>query len=662
MTEQFNAQSLFQDSPKALLEAFSRMSQVDLTAAVAATIDTCTRAVRKSDTAAKPLVAKLCVILSEVVHEASKVERMSVLVEGCSYFYQIGSSFEGIAFGEAARQMANLIGDLNTERRANNILGTVYLDISDPARAAERLERALALARQMDQPLLQMAALANVTALLKSMGLYQDAMTVCEKVLEMSVDVPQSRLLRFQVAGNGLFCAHRTNNGDAGLRYLTAGSAELVTGDIDAVNRATFEFYRALYLITERDHETAEVLINAAQQQLRSLNNDRIDIQLRIAAALCDWASRAPTRVAECKRDLTALYEQTKKSGLYHDEVLRALMEVYSRHTTAADADVGLRYAKELIEYTTSIKRAKFFRQMQVSAAQQGDAVSGNDLLDPLARVRAWLDSDKSGAAGPAPAPQASNKTGIQKHDELSAIHDDLVRMRVTSLKTRIRTAAYDVAENWALAAEFFDDQTGQHCFRVGRLSGMLAREIGQDEEFCVRIEHAARLHDLGKIGVNEMILLKPGPLDPGELAAMRAHTEIGAHLLKGSREPTLQMAALIARFHHEWWGGGGYPQRLSGTDIPLAARICALADVYDALTHRRSYKAAWSHEAAVEQMMVEGTSHFDPHLIQPFLKVLTRYTEEKADPSFQLSHLEDMQANGLLSSRINLMKAVGAG
>src|ERR1700712_5011546 len=92
----------------------------------------------------------------------------------------------------------------------------------------------------------------------------------------------------------------------------------------------------------------------------------------------------------------------------------------------------------------------------------------------------------------------------IRKHDELTAIHDDLASMRTASLKASIRTVAYDMAENWALAAEFFDDQTGQHCFRVGRLAGMLAAEVGMGAEYCVRIEHAARLHDIGKITVNE--------------------------------------------------------------------------------------------------------------------------------------------------------------
>ncbi len=174
-----------------------------------------------------------------------------------------------------------------------------------------------------------------------------------------------------------------------------------------------------------------------------------------------------------------------------------------------------------------------------------------------------------------------------------------------------------------------------------------------------MRIEHAARLHDIGKITVNELILLKPGPLDPGELIAMRAHAEAGAYLLQYSEDPTLQMAASIARHHHEWWNGTGYPTMLAGDRIPLEARICALADVYDALTNARPYKRAWPHRTTVEQMMCESGVHFDPRLLTPFLRVLERHVGSNAVPPSTQLHLRDMDANGLLVSRRKLLATV---
>ena len=247
----------------------------------------------------------------------------------------------------------------------------------------------------------------------------------------------------------------------------------------------------------------------------------------------------------------------------------------------------------------------------------------------------------------------------MAKHEELAAIHEDMAKLRTDAILKEIRSVAYDTAENWALAAEFFDDQTGQHCFRVGHLAGMLAREIGLEDSYCARIEHAARLHDIGKIGVNEMILLKPGPLDPSELTAMRAHAEVGAYMLQGAKDPVLQMAAVIAKHHHEWWNGAGYPSSLSDRRIPLAARICALADVYDALTHVRPYKGAWPHRVAVEEMLNLAGVQFDPHLMRPFLKVLERYVPALADN--RVPGLHQLKTNGLIASRKKLMETISA-
>ena len=245
-------------------------------------------------------------------------------------------------------------------------------------------------------------------------------------------------------------------------------------------------------------------------------------------------------------------------------------------------------------------------------------------------------------------------------HEELTVIHEEMARFRVTGLRRDIRTDAVDTAENWAIAAEFFDDETGQHCYRVGHLASLLAREVGMDETFCVQIEHAARLHDIGKIAVNEVILLKPGPLDAAEMAAMRLHTEVGAQILAGSDDPTLQMATDVARHHHEWWNGAGYPRRLAGRDIPLSARISAYADVYDALTHARAYKTAWSHQRAVDEIARLAGTQFDPELMAPFLKVLKRYLVDLADDS--IPGFADMNSNALISSRKKLMETIAAG
>ena len=276
--------------------------------------------------------------------------------------------------------------------------------------------------------------------------------------------------------------------------------------------------------------------------------------------------------------------------------------------------------------------------------------------VDPFVTMRDWLSATHVDDADVA----AGERRELAKHEELTAIHEDMAILRVASLRREIRTDAVGTAENWAIAAELFDDETGKHCYRVGHLAGMLAREIGMNDTFCVQVEHAARLHDIGKIAVNEVILLKPGPLDSSEMAAMRLHTEVGAQMLAGSDDPTLKMAVEIARHHHEWWNGGGYPKRLVGRDIPISARVCAFADVYDALTHARAYKTAWSHERALDEILRLRGVQFDPEMIDPFVKLLDRYLADldaNAIPGFA-----DMDSNALISSRRKLMETIAAG
>ncbi len=447
------------------------------------------------------------------------------------------------------------------------------------------------------------------------------------------------------------------------LHFLETGNELLATFDVDPVSKANYEYFRALYLIDTFDHETAEDLISAAIRALGPSKNPRVAILLKIPEALCEWAHRDDAGFASSRKKLRELYEVTKKSRLYHDDVLRALMKVYGNATDQETAKLGMRYAKELVEYTTGVKRAKFYRQLSDRGVELDPAPPKLEYpFDPFANVRQWLapsshDDYPEGKPTDEIHGPSTRKRNVAKHEELAAIHEDLAKLRTDAILKEIRSVAYDTAENWALAAEFFDDQTGQHCFRVGHLAGMLAREIGLENSYCARIEHAARLHDIGKIGVNEMILLKPGPLDPSELTAMRAHAEVGAYMLQGAKDPVLQMAAVIAKHHHEWWNGAGYPSSLSDRRIPLAARICALADVYDALTHVRPYKGAWPHRVAVEEMLNLSGVQFDPHLMRPFLKVLERYVPALAEG--RIPGLHQLKTNGLIASRKKLMETI---
>jgi putative two-component system response regulator len=191
--------------------------------------------------------------------------------------------------------------------------------------------------------------------------------------------------------------------------------------------------------------------------------------------------------------------------------------------------------------------------------------------------------------------------------------HNQLLEARIRERTDDLERARLELLERLALAAEYRDDNTQQHAQRVGRTVALLAAAMGMGADEVEVLLRAAPLHDIGKIGVPDAILLKMAPLSPEEFALMQAHTTIGAQILSGSEFAILQTAERIAGSHHEHWDGGGYPGGLAGDAIPIAARLVALADVFDALVHERPYKLAWPLARAVEEILSLGGTHFDP-------------------------------------------------
>ncbi|MEX2315549.1 MAG: HD domain-containing phosphohydrolase, partial [Pirellulales bacterium] len=214
------------------------------------------------------------------------------------------------------------------------------------------------------------------------------------------------------------------------------------------------------------------------------------------------------------------------------------------------------------------------------------------------------------------------------------------VRQRTTELEA----SRQDVIHCLARAAEYRDDDTGYHIIRVGKYARLLGKALGMSDDESDVLEQAAQLHDVGKIGIPDAVLLKPGKLTSEEFQVMRTHcgfgqhilnpvsseeeevlrrhAEVGAKILEVGTSPVLVMAERIAMTHHEWWDGSGYPLKLAGEEIPLEGRITAVADVFDALSSKRCYKEAFPLDKCFDIMQSERGTHFDPAVLDAFLQM----------------------------------------
>lgn len=205
-----------------------------------------------------------------------------------------------------------------------------------------------------------------------------------------------------------------------------------------------------------------------------------------------------------------------------------------------------------------------------------------------------------------------------------------ILEQKINERTQKLKKSYNELISALGRAAEYKDNETGNHILRMALYSKEVALAYGLSDEFCNLLQNASPMHDVGKIGIRDSILLKPGKLTPEEFETMKQHTTIGYNILthSNSSSPLIQLASEIALSHHEKWDGSGYPSQLSGENIPISGRIVAVADVFDALTSNRPYKKAWPLNEALEFLYSNSGSHFDPQVIEAFKKALPKILE----------------------------------
>ncbi|MGD8289707.1 MAG: HD domain-containing phosphohydrolase, partial [Gemmatimonadota bacterium] len=202
----------------------------------------------------------------------------------------------------------------------------------------------------------------------------------------------------------------------------------------------------------------------------------------------------------------------------------------------------------------------------------------------------------------------------------------------VTRAQRRVHEGHLDTIRRLTVAAEYKDHDTAGHIERIGRYSEIVGHAMHLAPGTVDLLLHAAPMHDVGKLGIPDHILLKPGPLTDEERQIMNTHTTIGAQILSGSQSPVIQMGERVALSHHEKWNGQGYPRGMSGEDIPIEARVCTVVDFFDALTFDRPYRKAVPNDEVIEMIVAESGTSFDPAIVEVFLEVRSEIERIQAE------------------------------
>ena len=235
-------------------------------------------------------------------------------------------------------------------------------------------------------------------------------------------------------------------------------------------------------------------------------------------------------------------------------------------------------------------------------------------------------------------------KSEKKKQKEIEAVNRQLLKYAddlnktVTNLKAvnqELQEAYIDTINRLVIATEYKDEDTGSHIIRMSGYSALIAKKLGMKGEEVQNILYAAPMHDVGKVGMPDSVLLKFGKLTDEEFDLMKTHTTIGAKILANSKSVTLRVAEQIALFHHEKWNGKGYPHGLSGHDIPQAARIVTLADTFDVLASKRPYKSPYPIKIVLEIIRKERGRHFDPDVVDVFLENIDEILKIKSEAGF---------------------------
>jgi putative two-component system response regulator len=517
--------------------------------------------------------------------------RINCLIDASHFLYLVGQTFNAIDPAVDAVDLSSKVGNKPLLRKGLTMLGMVYADSGNISRAIECYDKALDVAQSLRDSEAEAPVWINLGVALLYAAQYRDAIACLEHVIQICGSTPSLKRFRGIAFSNIALCCLHLEDFSRGIKaaeicVTESGEPHTVS---ELVGRVLRENYYTRLLLEVNSIEKAGERCEIARRYAARSKSARADIAASIADGLYQvHAGRVDIGISR----LTSTLERARLLRSMLRDTLAALVKAYE---IIGQPQRALVYLREMMEALRQSQQENALKHVNLHLEQLGQRFM---VEAPIA-------------------------TRLQRQE--AALQGKVAEQEL--FKSRI-----EMLERLAVTAELRDDSTGEHSYRVGKLSALLAQEFGCDEDTCFMIELAARLHDIGKIGVPDAILLKPDKLNEAETQIMRTHTTVGAELLSKSNIPHMQMAEEIARYHHEWWDGAGYPGNLSGSAIPLAARITALADVFDALTHKRPYKVAWPIDAALDEIARLKGRQFEPQLTDLFVVLIGRLRHDHID------------------------------
>jgi len=492
-----------------------------------------------------------------------------------------GDTPSALTFLEQAGTLFEQLGEKKMWANVLTNAGNIYHDLSEYQEALTSLRKAYDLLKKCD-PRSRSAAinLQNLGLTYTALGKFESAEAFYEEALTIANDL----------GDDVIEVVSRINLAEV---YLETGKLEaaeaafaaaqdlsvkkgLVVYQINAIEGlGTVYFQKALYSRAKVAHQQAAGLAKALDDKSSLLSG-------LLNLAKDELATRSLGEAIAHAQSALLIAEQTERP--------RALYEAHKLLTQAYKSQGAFEKAVYHLETFHDLKERIFNEQNE----------------EKTRRLALKFDLEKTKYE--AEEYRLKSEMSQRAHEEA----ERLVQERTRELEE----AQLEVVTRLAVAAEYRDDDTGTHTRRVGRSAAVMAFVLGWSPRKVQLLYTAARLHDVGKIGISDTILLKPGKLTDEEFETMRTHAAIGARILADGHSPLLKLAEEIAESHHERWDGRGYPNRLVGESIPQAARIVSVADVLDALTHERPYKAAWSVEETLQEIARNGGSQFDSTVV----------------------------------------------